>query len=100
MTGFSTEESPEYWADDEEADPNPRYLYRGTAQSWNTDSYYVASSAPVYSFSVVAQTWDEAMELATAMLPRAGDRRYYRFWLKEALDMRDPATKKSFEKEQ
>jgi len=76
-----------------ERDSVAEYQFTLTAQSWSKDSYYVASSWPLKSLIVIADTENAALVEAERLLGDPGDYRYWRFWVNEVKDTRLLLTK-------
>lgn len=64
------------------------YAFKCDAQQWRDDSYYVASSAPVYPVTVVAATKAEAVTEVLRVLGPAERYRVWKVWVRETTDVR------------
>lgn len=64
------------------------YVFKLTLQQWNTDPYYVGSSAPVHSVEVIASTEVEAKAEAVRVLGEPARDRYWRCWVTSSKDVR------------
>jgi hypothetical protein len=68
------------------------YAFTLRAQQWRDDPYYVASSAPMHTLTVVASTKQEAFNEAERVLGAPDRYRYWRYWVTETKDVRLIAT--------